>query len=204
MEIRSFQLTPFQMNCFVIRDGGEALVIDPGEAAPELKRCIAGDTVTAIVNTHCHCDHCGGNAEMAAHTGADLLCHEEDLPLLRMVEQQGAFFGVHCPPSPEPSRFLNEGDTLQVGGLTLTVRHTPGHAPGHIVLVGDGFVIAGDVLFAGSIGRTDLPGGNYEQLLESIRMKLLTLPDKTVVYCGHGPETTIGEERRTNPFLVGL
>ncbi|MBI5094533.1 MAG: MBL fold metallo-hydrolase [Candidatus Hydrogenedentes bacterium] len=197
-------MTPFFMNCYVIRDHGEALVIDPGEATDELKRSVDGFKVRAIVNTHCHCDHCGGNAGMAAYTGAELVCHKDDLPLLSIVEQQGAMFGFQCPSSPPPNRYLSEGDTVVVGKVTLNVLHTPGHAPGHIVLVGDGFVIAGDVLFAGSIGRTDLPGGSYEQLLESIRTKLLPLPDNTVVYSGHGPSTTIGIERRSNPFLVGL
>lgn len=204
MEILSFQMTPLYMNCYVLRDGDEALVIDPGDATQELKRSLAGFKVRTIVNTHCHFDHCGGNAEMVKHTGAELVCHEADLPLLRMAEQQGMMFGVPCPPSPDPDRFFAEGDRVTVGSASLKVVHTPGHAPGHVVLVGDGFVIAGDVLFAGSIGRTDLPGGSHAQLLESIRTKLLPLPDATVVYSGHGPSTTIGEERRANPFLVGL
>jgi len=189
-------------NCFVLREADEVLVVDPGEAAPEVLRAIEGRTVRAIVNTHAHADHCGGNAELVRRTGAPLLCHGQDLPLLRTIEQQGMMFGVPFPPSPEPDRLLEEGDTVEVGSARLRVLHTPGHSPGHIVLVGDGFVITGDVLFAGSIGRTDLPGGSYEQLLQSIRDKLMPLPDETVVYSGHGPATTIGEERRTNPFLV--
>ena len=112
-------------------------------------------------------------------------------------------FGVRVPASPDPDRFINEGDTIDIGGATLKVFHTPGHAPGHVVLVGDGFVIAGDTLFAGSIGRTDLPGGDYDTLIRAIKEKLLVLPDDTVVYSGHGPATTIGAERRSNPFLVG-
>lgn len=202
MEILQFEMTPFLENGYVIRDSGEALVIDPGEAHPGLLAAIEGYRVPAIVNTHCHCDHCGGNAALVAKTGAPLWCHEDDLPLLRSLEAQGQMFGVSFPPSPDPDRFLNEGDTVTVGSVALEVRHAPGHAPGHIVLVGDGFVIAGDVLFNGSIGRTDLPGGNYDQLITSIRTKLLTLPDDTVVYCGHGPSTTIGQERRSNPFLT--
>ena len=112
-------------------------------------------------------------------------------------------FGAHFDASPDPDRYIKEGDTVSVGNITFGVREAPGHSPGHIVLVGDGFVIGGDVLFAGSIGRTDLPGGSYPQLIDSIKTKLLTLPDDTIVYNGHGPETTIGVERRTNPFLVG-
>jgi glyoxylase-like metal-dependent hydrolase (beta-lactamase superfamily II) len=197
-------MTPFFMNCFVLREGDEALVVDPGEVTPELLRAIEGRTVRAIVNTHAHCDHCGGNAELIRLTGAPLLLHRDDLPLLRIVDQQGLMFGVPFPPSPDPDRFLEEGDTLEIGGETLRVIHAPGHSPGHIVLQGNGFVIGGDVLFAGSIGRTDLPGGDSRRLMDSIRTKLLSMPDDTVVYCGHGAATTIGEERRTNPFLVGL
>jgi hydroxyacylglutathione hydrolase len=204
MEILSFEMTPFAMNGYVIRADGEALVVDPGEADPRLLAAIDGYSVKAIVNTHCHCDHCGGNAELVARTGARLLCHRAELPLLQNIEGQGQMFGVKVPPSPEPDAFLDEGDTLTVGSATLHVRHAPGHSPGHIVLVGDGFVVAGDVLFSGSIGRTDLPGGSYPQLLESIRTKLLPLPEDTLVYCGHGPATTIGAEKASNPFLLGL
>ena len=204
LEILSFEMTPFAMNCYVLKDGGETIVIDPGEATKELKACVADDTVTMIFNTHCHLDHSGGNAAMVAATGAPLVCHEADLPLLKSLPQQGMMFGVTCAPSPLPDRFIEEGDVVTVGGVSMKVLHTPGHAPGHVVLVGDGFVIAGDVLFNGSIGRTDLPGGNMEQLLDSIKTKLWPLPDDTVVYCGHGPSTTIGRERATNPFLRGL
>lgn len=204
MEILTFPLTPFVVNCFVIKDGGEALVIDPGDVSQLLFRSLDGMTVHTIVNTHGHCDHCGGNAEMIRRTGAQLIIHSADLPLLQAIEAQGKMFGVSVPASPEPQRFLHEGEILRVGSAEFTVVHTPGHSPGHIVLVGDGLVIAGDVLFAGSIGRTDLPGGDYHQLMESIRTKILTLPDKTVVYPGHGPATTVGEERRSNPFLADL
>jgi glyoxylase-like metal-dependent hydrolase (beta-lactamase superfamily II) len=204
LDIVTLPLTPFVTNCYVLRDGREALVVDPGEAAPELFDAIEGYTVKTVVNTHCHCDHCGGNAEVLRRTGAELVCHEAELPLLRALTQQGLMFGVQFPPSPDPNRFISEGDTITVDGLTLDVRFTPGHSLGHVVLVGDGFVIGGDVLFAGSIGRVDLPGGNGQQLLQSIKTKLLTLPDDTVVYCGHGPATTIGDERQSNPFLMGL
>ncbi len=204
MDILTCQLTPFMANCFVIRDHGEAIVIDPGAAPPELLREVRDCRVRMIVNTHGHCDHCGGNGAMIEATGADLACHRDDLELLRAIEAQGAMFGVPFPPSPEPSRFLAAGDAVTVGGTTLDIRHVPGHSPGHIALVGDGLVFVGDVLFAGSIGRTDLPGGDHNQLLRSIATELLTLPDDTAVYSGHGPVTTIGEERESNPYLVGL
>lgn len=201
MQIQCFTVTPFQENCYLLTHGGETIVVDPGEAAPALLRAIDGQNVTMIFNTHCHCDHSGGNAELMQRTGAPLVAHEADLPLLRTIRQQGMMFGVRVPDSPDPDRFINEGDVVTIGDAELKVFHTPGHAPGHVVLVGDGFVIAGDTLFAGSIGRTDLPGGDYDTLIQSIREKLLVLPDDTQVFCGHGPSTTIGEERRTNPFL---
>lgn len=203
MDIITLPMTPFVTNCFVLRDAGEALIVDPGDVTPELLEAIDGFTVRTVVNTHCHCDHCGGNAEILKRTGAELICHKDEVPLLRNLVQQGLMFGVPFDPSPEPDRFIQEGDTVSVGGVSLGVREAPGHSPGHIVLVGDGFVIGGDVLFAGSIGRTDLPGGSYPQLIQSIKTKLLILPDETVVYNGHGPATTIGVERRSNPFLVG-
>ena len=204
MTISTFQVTPFAANCFVIADEGEALVIDPGEVTEDLARCLREYRVETVVNTHGHCDHCGGNAQVLADTGARLVIHEQDLPLLRSIQQQGAMFGAPCPASPEPDGFLQDGDVITAGPLELEVRFAPGHSPGHVVLVGDGLVFTGDVLFAGSIGRTDLTGGNHQQLLESIRSTLLSLPDETQVYSGHGPVTTIGAERRGNPFLVGL
>jgi len=203
VEIQGFALTPFLTNCYVLKDGREAVVIDPGDATESLKRAVADVQVKMIINTHCHCDHCGGNAEMVQFTGAPLACHEAELPLLRTLEQQGSMFGVPFPPSPEPSRFLNEGDEVTVGSVTLKVLFTPGHSPGHITLAADGAVFDGDVLFAGSIGRTDLWGGDYGTLLHSIRTRLLVLPDETIVYSGHGPDTTIGRERYSNPFLIG-
>jgi glyoxylase-like metal-dependent hydrolase (beta-lactamase superfamily II) len=203
MEILCFEMTPFVENCYVVRDNGEALIIDPGDVTQELLDAIEGYTVKTVVNTHCHCDHCGGNAAILKTTGAELICHKDELGVLRTLPQQGQMFGAHFDASPDPDRYVKEGDTVSVGNITFGVREAPGHSPGHIVLVGDGFVISGDVLFAGSIGRTDLPGGSYPQLIDSIKTKLLTLPDDTVVYNGHGPETTIGVERRTNPFLVG-
>lgn len=199
-----FEMTPFYMNCYVLEDEGHAVVIDPGEATKELIDAVQGLKVDMVLNTHCHIDHVGGNQALVTLTGAPLVCHKDDLPLLKNVEMQGQMFGVPVTPSPLPDRFIEEGDIITLGSSELKVLHTPGHAPGHVVLLGEGFVIGGDVLFAGSIGRTDLPGGDHNQLLASIRDKLLPLPDETKVYCGHGPSTTIGVERRSNPFLVNL
>jgi len=202
VEIQSFVTTPFAEHCYVIKDGKEALVIDPGEATPELLQALEGFTVKTLVNTHAHIDHVGGNAKIMAHTGCELVCHADCIPMLESVAVQGQMFGMNVENSPPPDRLLDEGDTVTVGDTTLKVVNCPGHAPGHIALVGDGFVIGGDVLFQGSIGRTDLPGGSLDVLMASIRDAFLTLPDETVVHSGHGPDTTIGAERRSNPFIL--
>jgi glyoxylase-like metal-dependent hydrolase (beta-lactamase superfamily II) len=202
VEILSFVMTPFSENCYVILDGGEAMVIDPGEPAQELFKALEGHRVTTLVNTHAHIDHVGGNAAVKQRTGAEFVCHADAADMLPSVPAQGRMFGVSVAPSPAPDRLIAEGDTLRVGEVELRVVDVPGHAPGHIALVGDGFVISGDVLFAGSIGRTDIPGADFSQLMESIRTRLLTLPDDTVVLSGHGPATTIGAERDTNPFIL--
>ena len=204
MEILTFVTTPMMENCFVVKDGGEAIVIDPGEATQELLDALEGLTVKLVVNTHAHLDHVGGNAAILERTGAELLCHRDCVEMLKHVPSHAEMFGMHIDESPAPDRFLDEGDTVSVGSVTMEVVNVPGHAPGHIALIGDGFVIGGDVLFAGSIGRTDLPGGSHKMLLDSIKSKFLPLPDETVVFCGHGPSTTIGMERRSNPFLVSL
>lgn len=203
MKIQSFEVTPFFVNCYILSDGGEAILIDPGEYTPQVQEALAGLTVKIIVNTHGHCDHCGGNAAAVQDTNAPLAIHADDRPMLQAIVAQGQMFGLRITASPGPDRLLAEGDVIEVGAVRLKVLHAPGHSLGHILLAGDGFVFAGDVLFSGSIGRTDLPGGDYSQLINSIRTKLLTLPDETVVYSGHGPDTTIGAERRTNPFLAG-
>lgn len=202
MEIRSFVTTPFAENAYVITDSGEAMVIDPGEATPELLDAIEGFRVTTLVNTHAHIDHVGGNAEIKRRTGAEFVCHADAATMLDSVPMQGQMFGLSVAPSPQPDRLIAEGDTLEVGEITLKIVNVPGHAPGHIALIGDGFVIGGDVLFAGSIGRTDLMGGDFDLLMDSIRTKLLVLPDETVVLSGHGPPTTIGAERASNPFIL--
>lgn len=204
LRVHTFTLTPFATNCYVVEDGKEALVFDPGEGAPELLECISSLSVKAIINTHCHCDHCGGNAALKAETGAPLYCHEAELPLLRGLPEQGAFFGVSFEASPDPDGFLDEGGAVTLGDAVLDILFTPGHSPGHLAFLYSDWIISGDVLFAGSVGRTDLPGGAHAELMDTIRTKLLPLPDSLTVYPGHGPPTTIGAERAGNPFLVGL
>lgn len=204
VKIESYTLTPFATNCYVLKSGSEALVIDPGEPSSAVLDSVEGFTVRHIINTHCHGDHCGGNEAVKKATGASLLCHEAELPMLRSVVEQGALFGVVFQPSPDPDGYLEEGDTITVGEETLEVLFTPGHSPGHIALLGDGYIFGGDVLFQGSVGRTDLPGCDPDALLNTLRNKFLPLPDETLVYSGHGPVTTIGAERTANPFLAPL
>lgn len=207
MNVHAFTVGPLQSNSYLLADEvtREAALFDPGMESEAVADVLARErlTVTAIINTHGHFDHVFGNAYFKAKTGAPLLMHRADLDLVKRLEEQSLYFGFRATPSPPPDRFLEEGDEVRVGGIRLRVLHTPGHSPGGICLVTDGTAFVGDTLFAGSIGRTDLPGGSAETLLTSIREKLLTLPDDTVIYPGHGPATTIGHERRHNPFLTG-
>ena len=216
MTVRAFTVSPFQENCYVLADGGEAAIVDPGTETREERARVAdyldreGLTVRHLLLTHGHLDHILGCAHFAdrygaaAETGGWAL-HADDAPLLANARVQGEMFGIRVTEPPAPTRTLAHGDTVRLGGTTLEVRHAPGHSPGSVVFVdaAGGQVIGGDVLFRGSIGRTDLWGGNLDRLLRSIREQLFTLPDDTVVFSGHGPSTTVGEERRTNPFLTG-
>jgi glyoxylase-like metal-dependent hydrolase (beta-lactamase superfamily II) len=197
----------FVENCYLVIDEAAqaCAVIDPGEQAGLIlhKLRASGATPAGIWLTHAHIDHVLGVSELAAETGAPVYLHPDDRPLYDAVPDQAAWFGLTAAPLPPPDRELAAGDRLTVGGLEFTVRHAPGHSPGHVVFTGHGAVFGGDVLFQGSIGRTDLPGGDFDTLIDSIERELLVLPDSTIVYPGHGPATTIGAERRTNPFLRG-
>lgn len=198
----------FAENCYLVAEAGssEAVIIDPGEE-PELflaKAGAEGLTIGEIWLTHGHIDHVSGVADIKAATGAPILLHPADRPLYDNLPQQAGWFGLRVGPPPPIDRQLSHGGALLLGSTSFAVRHTPGHSPGSVCFVGPGLVIGGDVLFQGSIGRTDLPGGDHARLLRSIREELLVLPDDTIVYPGHGPRTTIGAERRTNPFLQGL
>ena len=197
----------FVENCYLVIDeaGGECAVIDPGEEASLIAHKIAdaGGKPVAIWVTHAHIDHVLGVPRLKADTGAPVYLHPGDRLLYDHVPEQASAFGMRATPLPAPDRALAHGDLLRVGSLEFRVRHAPGHSPGSVVFEGHGMAFAGDVLFQGSIGRTDLPGGDFETLLKSIERELLSLPDSTIVYCGHGPETTVGRERRANPFLTG-
>jgi glyoxylase-like metal-dependent hydrolase (beta-lactamase superfamily II) len=196
---------PLQVNCFILADEKtkEAVIIDPGDDAQDILRVIQekGLRVRYIVNTHAHFDHVGANKAVKDATGAELLLHEADAPLLAAAASQSRSFGMGPVSSPPPDRLLKHGDRIAAGEVSLTVVHTPGHTPGGISLIEEGMVFTGDSLFAGSIGRTDFPGGDLMALIGSIKRHLLSLPDDTKVFSGHGPASTIGEERRENPFL---
>ena len=205
MQLSRLVVGPLQVNCYIVHDEKtkEAIVIDPGDDGREILDLIRekGLKVRYIVNTHAHFDHVGANKLLKDATGAELLIHEADSGLLSTTANHARMFGMTAPSSPKADRYVKHGDVLTVGALTLTVLHTPGHSAGGISLAGDGMVFTGDALFAGSIGRTDLPGGDLMTLITSIKTYLLSLPDDTVVLSGHGPQSTIGDERRENPFL---
>lgn len=196
---------PFVENCYLVIDeaSNTCAVIDPGEQAGLVlhKLEASGATPVGIWLTHAHIDHVLGVPALVAATGVPTFLHPADRPLYDSVPDQAAWFGLTADPLPPPDRGLSAGERLRLGSAEFEVRHAPGHSPGHVVFVGSGAVFGGDVLFQGSIGRTDLPGGDYDTLLDSIARELLVLPDSTIVYTGHGPATTIGAERRTNPFL---
>jgi|SRR5579863_9337434 len=194
-------------NCSVIGDetSHEAMVIDPGDEIQSILALVQKHnlTVKQIVITHAHIDHVGGAMKLRAATGAPILLNQNDYALLKMLDVQATWIGVACPDKVEIDQSIGQADTIKAGALTANVIFTPGHTEGSVCLYfpAEKKLIAGDTLFAGSIGRTDLPGGSFEKIIESLHEKLLALPDDTVVVPGHGPQTTIGEERENNPFL---
>jgi glyoxylase-like metal-dependent hydrolase (beta-lactamase superfamily II) len=196
---------PIQSNCYVLgcERTREAVVIDPGGDADRILITLAKDKLRClyIINTHGHFDHSADNKRLKEVTGAQLLIHPADAPMILNQSAGGGMWGLHVDNSPPPDRYLGEGDIITFGDISLKVLHTPGHSPGGISLVTDKMVFVGDTLFAGSIGRTDFPGGDDEGLLRHVRNKIFTLGDDVVVYPGHGPQTTVGRERKTNPFF---
>lgn len=208
MPVLQYQLGPMSNNTYLIVDHAtrEAAIVDPSFGSEELLPKIRQSdfTLCYVFNTHAHFDHMIGNAFYAAACGIPLALHRDDLALLQALPEQALMFGYAVEPSPEPSIWLEEGSPIRLGETEIGVLHTPGHSPGSVTfLVGDAAIV-GDCLFAGSIGRTDLPMASQQTLLHSIRTRLLTLPDPTRVLPGHNDLTTIGVERATNPFLRGL
>ncbi|MFT5823713.1 MAG: hydroxyacylglutathione hydrolase [Crocinitomix sp.] len=211
IQIAKFTFNPFQENTFILSDEtNECVIIDPGCQTRAEKDTLSnymtehGLTPVRLLNTHCHVDHVFGNFYVSEKYKLPLEAHKLDLPTLKMVEKSCMMYGIkEFELSPEPTIFLEEGDVVTFGNSKLDVIFTPGHAPGHVVFYAaeDGFVVNGDVLFLGSHGRTDLPGGDHQTLKKSITEKMFALPDETVVLSGHGPETTIGQEKTSNPIL---
>jgi hydroxyacylglutathione hydrolase len=198
---------PLQCNCSIVGDeiSREAMVIDPGDDIAEILAIIEKHKlkVKQIVITHAHIDHVGGAMKLRAATGAPILLNQKDYTLLKMLDLQADWIGMQSPGKVEIDHSLGENDTVQAGSLLANVIHTPGHTEGSICLYfpAEKKLIAGDTLFAGSIGRTDLPGGSFDKIMRSLHDKVLALPDETAVVAGHGPLTTIGDERQANPFL---
>ena len=210
LKVKTFTFNPFQENTYVLNHNSEAVIIDPGNSdkneTAALDQYILEErlTIKYILNTHCHIDHVLGNYHAKEKYKAPFMIHESDLPVLGAVKAYAPNYGFPNYTECLPDSFLKESDEFKIGGLKAKVLFVPGHAPGHIAFYfeSDKKVFSGDVLFRSSIGRTDLPGGDFDILIESIHKKLFTLPNDVVVYSGHGPTTTIGEEKVTNPFCA--
>ncbi|WP_299977153.1 MBL fold metallo-hydrolase [Desulfobacula sp.] len=205
MIIKKLEVGPIMANCFILgcESTKQAVVIDPGDDADRILMELAKSElkVKYLINTHGHFDHVSANKRMKEATGAQIAIHPEDEPMLHELSQSALMFGLSSENSPPADILLEDGDEVTFGEITLQVIHTPGHSKGGISLYTKGHLFAGDTLFSGSIGRTDLPGGDYDTLISNIKKKLLIFDEDTIVYTGHGPETTIGNEKRMNPFL---
>lgn len=205
MILHCLPVGPLQVNSYLLGcpQTKETAIIDPGGDGERILQVVQQLelSVKMLINTHGHFDHVGANRLLLERTGAELLIHRDDVPLLENAEHHAAMYGLGTESSPPPTRLLSGGEQLALGTLVIKVLPTPGHSPGGISLLVDGHVFTGDALFAGSIGRTDLPGSDHHQLLQAIREQLFTLPEETIVHPGHGPESTVGREKRSNPFF---
>lgn len=204
MILKKLVVGPLATNCYIVgsESGKEGMIIDPGDEAEVILRNVKDLKleIKSIVLTHAHIDHIGALKEVKEATFAEVAIHSDEAQALQ-EKSVSTLLGLSYPTPPPPDRLLRDGDSMDIGDLHFQVLHTPGHSPGCICLLGQGVMFSGDTLFNYGIGRTDLPGGSHSQLMNSIRTKLITLPDNTTVYPGHGPDTTIGAERSGNPFL---
>jgi glyoxylase-like metal-dependent hydrolase (beta-lactamase superfamily II) len=206
MILRKLAVGSFEANCYIVgsESSKDGMIIDPGAEAKVVLRKVKdlGLEIKTIVLTHGHIDHIGALKEVKKATGAEVAIHTDEAESLQ-EQPLSKLFGLSHPAPPPADRLLQDGDSIDIGELHFLVLHTPGHTPGGICLMGEGVIFSGDTLFNCGVGRTDFPGGDYSQLMNSLHTKLMILPDNTIVYPGHGPETTIGTERGENPFLRG-
>jgi hydroxyacylglutathione hydrolase len=209
MILEMLTVGPFQENCYVVGDEetGAGAIVDPGDEAARISLAVEQTNleISQILITHAHIDHVGAVASLVDEYSCQVLMHAEAEPMLGQLPTQAMMMGLRFGEVPTVDRHIEDEEVIELGGLQLRSLYTPGHAPGHIAfyIESEGLLISGDALFAGSVGRVDLPGGSMEVLMRSIEERLLTLPDETRVYPGHGPETTVGNERVHNPFLQG-
>ena len=206
MILRMLVVGPIQANCYVLgcERTKEAAVIDPGGDVDKILMTLAKDKLRCvyIINTHGHFDHTGDNKRLKEVTGAKLVIHRADAPMILDQRSSGSVWGMEVEDSPPPDVYVEERNVITFGDISLQVLHTPGHSPGGISLLSNKMIFVGDTLFAGSIGRTDLPGGDYETLIRNVKEKIFPLGDDVVIYPGHGPKTTVGREKRSNPFFA--
>ena len=205
MRFETVVVGSLETNCYLVycSKTKECVVIDPGADAEKIFRAIAESELKPVllVNTHGHVDHIGANGDIKDRLNIPLCIHKSDSAMLESILQSALGLLLGARQSPPPDRFLEDGDVIEFGARRLDVIHTPGHSEGSISLKGDGLLISGDTLFCGGVGRTDLPGGSWEKLVDSIQKKILTLPEETIVLPGHGPSTTVGQEKNDNPFI---
>ncbi len=203
-KIHTLVVGQLQTNCYIIESNVRSLIIDPGDEPERILRYVNDLKVVPgdIIATHTHFDHVLGVDAVRKVAKSRFLIHSEDLPMLQSMQSRvRQFMGFEVPPPPKVDGYIKDGDVFKLGEESIRVLHTPGHSPGSVSLAGPGFVLTGDVLFNQSIGRTDLPGGDFQTLVDSIKEKLFTLDEETIVYPGHGPETSIGDEKLANPFV---
>lgn len=205
MKFESVIVGPLETNCYLVYcpESLECAVVDPGAEAAKIFRLIADRSLHPVVllNTHGHIDHIGANMDIKERFNIPLYIHPSDELMLKSALQSELSFFLEAKDSPSPDRYLEDGGEIKIGKSSLKVIHTPGHSPGSVSFLGDGFLLSGDTLFFGGVGRTDLPGGSWPELENSIRNKILAMPDETAVLPGHGPFTSVGQEKRFNPFI---